>query len=264
MFDYHVHSLFSADCEQELAPLIEHAISKGLYEICITDHIDYDYNDPSIVFEFDIKKHKNAIDALTKKYKGIIEIKRGVELGMQPHVLDRCKTLVDSNGFDFVLASVHECEKKDFYIGDFFEGRSPDESFRVYLNELLSMVKTFDKFSVLGHLDIPKRYSTGIAKLDMNLYRDQVAEIFKVIIARNQGIEINTSGLRQNVGKQFPDYGFVSLYREMGGEIITIGSDSHVQETLCANFDDVITQLKQIGFTHVHGFSKMQPYEIKI
>lgn len=264
MFDYHVHSWFSADCDEPLNKIIETAIQLGMKEICITDHIDYEYNDPSIQFEFNLNEHREAFLKLNQTYGQRIEIKRGVELGLQPHVLERCEALVRSENFDFVLASVHECERKDFYVGDFFEGRTADESYRVYLSELEEMIKKYDAFSVVGHIDIPKRYSTEIAKLDPKNYLEYYERIFTHLIRRNQGIEINTSGLRQSVGRAFPDDDLLTLYYELGGRVLTLGSDSHTSDTLTYKFDDVKKRLKAIGFKSVTGFAKMVPYEIKL
>lgn len=264
MFDYHVHSDFSGDCETNIGKLLDYAILKGLDEIAITDHIDYEYNYKEINFEFDMDAHRNTFKALKEEYAGRIKIKRGIEIGMQPHVLKRNSDLIDRENFDFVIASVHECEMKDFFVGDFFEGRSPEESLLAYLDETHKMVSEYDRFNVLGHLDILKRYSKDINMLGTKNYLDYYAKILGVIIPRGQGIEINTSGLNQKGISQFPDFEIVKLYKELGGEILTIGSDSHVPENLCSNFGYIKKELQKIGFTKVHGFSDMKPYEIDL
>lgn len=264
MFDYHVHSHFSADCREPLETIVQKAISTGMREICITDHMDYDYNDPTILFEFDVESHRQTFIEMKAKYAGRIDLKRGLELGIQPHVLEKSSELVREQGFDFVLASVHECEKKDFHLGDFFVGRSADESYRAYLVELESMLTSFDAFSVVGHIDIPKRYDEGVAALSVKPYLDSYERIFNTLIRAEKGIEINTSGLRQSVGRAFPDYELLGLYHELGGRILTLGSDSHTSDTLCYKFDEVGRMLKSIGFKCVYGFKAMEPYEIRI
>src|SRR5690625_2336594 len=99
MFDYHMHSNFSADCNTPMEETIESAIKKGLTEICFTEHIDYDYPDTTIVFDLDFEKYNEAILQLQEKYKNIITIKKGVEIGVQPYLLERYEELLNKETF---------------------------------------------------------------------------------------------------------------------------------------------------------------------
>lgn len=104
---------------------------------------------------------------MRKKYIGQLEILKGVELGIKPDVLDKCKALLETESFDFVIASMHGCQGEDFYFGNFFENKTPLDAMIIYLQELFSMIQIFSDFDIIGHIDLPKRYNEEVAKIDI-------------------------------------------------------------------------------------------------
>lgn len=256
MFDFHMHSNFSADCETPMEATIESAIKKGLTEICFTEHIDYEYPDPTIVFDLDVKKYNETILQLQKKYKDVITIKKGVEIGVQPYLLDRYEELLTKETFDFIICSMHTTNKQGLHSGDFFKERTAEEAYRLYYEELLYCVEHFDHYSVLGHLDLVKRYQTFQGNED---FHDIIGEIFKIIIAKGKGIEVNTSGFAYGLGSAMPSEDILKLYYNCGGEIITIGSDAHKPEHVAHRFSEMIELLISIGFKYVATFEALQP-----
>lgn len=261
MIDLHVHSHFSSDCEEQMEDMIKEAINKKIDVIAITDHIDYDYKDPSINFDFDLEVFFSEIKKLKKKYQKKIKILIGLELGLQVHITDKLKTLTDHYSFDFIIGSFHTVDSKDLYRGDFYEGRTPKEAWRIYLDEVYSTLLKFDNFSVLGHLDLIKRYDEGVRSVEVSNYKEQLEKIFKLIIKKNIGLEVNTSGLRKTYGlnETLPSKEILQLYYDCGGRIITIGSDSHVKETLASHYKLVEKMLETIGFDDIYIFEKMKP-----
>lgn len=264
MYDYHVHSNFSADCQVDMEAMIRQAINIGLKEICFTDHIDYDYCDSSINFDFDLDEYSTKINKMRRKYGGNIKILKGVEMGIQPHIIEKCENTIKAGNFDFVISSIHSCEKKDLYNGDFFLNKSPQQAYIRYLEELLYCSKNFESFNVIGHLNILIRYNKEVAKERIEDYFDIIEEIFKTLISKNKGIEVNTSGFRYKLNDFMPTYSTLKLYRDLGGEVITLGSDSHIPSTLGEKFDHVYDLLKEIGFKYITTFHKMEPNYIKI
>lgn len=256
MFDYHIHSDFSADCETTMEKTIEEAKKQGLQEICFTDHIDYEYPDPTIQFEFDLSAYDKKIKAMQALYQSSIRIKKGVEIGVQPHLLDKYKQLLKQEQFDFVICSMHTAEKKDLHSGNFFKNKTIDEAYQIYYEELLYCVQKFKDFQILGHLDLVKRYTKQTSKND---FHDLLRQIFAVIIPDGKGIELNTSGFRYGLESGLPSIDILKLYKECGGEIITLGSDSHVETTLGFGFEAAIDLLKSIGFSYVTTFDKGNP-----
>lgn len=256
LVDYHMHSDFSEDCFTPMEKTIEAAIRKGLTEICFTEHMDYDYPDPDFTFELDVAAYREKIKIMQEKYAKQITIKKGIEIGLQPHVLEKNKQLIEQEAFDFIIASIHVSDKKDLHSGDFFVGRTPSEAYRFYYEELLYCVERFDHYNVLGHLDLVKRYKT--LDTDEN-FHDIIEAIFKEIIPKGKGIEVNASGYAYNLGTAMPSHDILSLYKECGGEIITIGSDAHKSEHVAHRFPEIIQQLKQIGFRYLTTFSEQKP-----
>ena len=127
-----------------------------------------------------------------------------------------------------------------------------------YYKNLSKLVDDFDNFSVIGHLDLIKRYDKeGI--LDDSLVIEYIEDILKKLIKNNKGIEVNTSSIRYKINDLMPSRNILKLYKSLGGEIITIGSDSHSIEHLAEGFDEIITELKEIGFNKLCTFDKMKP-----
>lgn len=257
MFDYHMHSDFSADCSIPMEDMITRAIDKGLTEICFTEHIDYDYPDPNYIFEFDLQAYDQKIKQVQEKYKSKIRIKKGIELGLQPHLIQRYNQLMQEESFDFAICSMHTTDHMDLHSGDLFKNKTLEEAYAAYYDELLTCVKEFKQFSVLGHLDLVKRYT--IDEQPSNLFHEQITAIFKEIIPAGKGIELNTSGVRYGMPNGLPSDDILKLYKQCGGEIITLGSDSHYPDDLAFQFKESLELLSSIGFKYITSFENKDP-----
>ncbi|MFD2130573.1 histidinol-phosphatase HisJ family protein [Pseudogracilibacillus auburnensis] len=256
LFDYHMHSNFSGDCSTPMEHTIQSAIRKGLKEICFTEHVDYDYPDPTIQFKPDLAGYDKEIKAMQAKYEGEISIKKGIEIGVQPHVLDRCEKLVLEENFDFIICSMHATDRKNLHHGEFFHNRSAEAAYQLYYEELLNCVQNYDQYSILGHLDLVKRYK----KLNSNEnFHEIIREIFQTIIPKGKGIEVNTSGFAYGLGSAMPSADILTLYKECGGEILTIGSDAHEAEHVAHRFKETLQLLESIGFEYITTFTNKEP-----
>ncbi|MBP2079342.1 histidinol-phosphatase HisJ family protein [Oceanobacillus polygoni] len=256
MFDYHIHSDFSADCKTPMETTIEKAISIGLEEICFTEHIDYDYPDKDWIFEFDLKQYDDRIKQVQQKYSDQIRIKKGVEIGLQPHLLGKYEALMQEEAFDFVICSMHATAGMDLHSREFFKGKTVDEAYQIYYEELLACIRKFKSFSVLGHIDLVKRYTE---EKSSNNFHEILEATFDEIIPAGKGIELNTSGYRYGLESGMPSPDILKLYKECGGEIITVGSDSHVETTLAYQFKDAYELLDAIGFRYIATFDDGDP-----
>lgn len=268
MIDLHVHSHFSSDCEEQMEDMIKEAINKKIQVIAITDHIDYDYKDPTINFDFDVTVFLDEIRKLKNKYGKEIKILVGLELGLQEHITDKLENLTNQYSFDFIIGSFHTVDSKDLYRGDFYVGRTSQEAWDIYLDEVYSTLLKFDNFSVLGHLDLIKRYNEGVRGIELLEYKEKLEKIFRLIIKKNIGLEVNTSGLRKTYGlnETLPSKDILQIYYNCGGRIITIGSDSHTKDTLACEYEAVKKMLEEIGFKDIYIFEKMKPikyYNVK-
>ncbi|MBR1736669.1 MAG: histidinol-phosphatase HisJ family protein [Firmicutes bacterium] len=254
--DYHLHSLFSFDSEEELENICEKAIEEGLSEIAVTDHADI-YTNRKYDNDIDIKAQQRAINEAKEKYAGKLSVIFGIELGQPQMNENEAKRFYMENEFDFIIGSIHNLKNdSDIYYYD-FDKLDCDKVYEEYLGELIVLAEKFD-FDVMGHITYPLRYMYMYNKktVDITKYTDEITKLFKLIIEKGHGIEINTSGLRQEIGKTFPDKQTIELYKRCGGEIITVGSDAHEAKDVGSGIKDGYEMLRQCGFKYVASYKK--------
>lgn len=264
--DYHMHSSFSADSVTPMEDMVKRSIELGIKEICFTEHVDYSVikDGKEIDFDFDRDEYFKSIDYFNDKYKGKIIIKKGIEQGLQSHILDKCRDDINSHDFDFVIGSIHTIDKYELIKRHLYEGRSQMEAYRIYYETLYNMIKEYKDYSVLGHLDLVKRYGDLNNIIDDRVFGDEIDEILKMAIYDGKGIEINTSNFRYNLPDLTPSSYILNRYKDLGGEIITTGSDSHNPAQVGVKFKMIYEELKNMGYKYVCTFDKMKPNFIKL
>jgi histidinol-phosphatase (PHP family) len=261
--DYHVHTNFSSDGKASMEQMTEQAVKLGLKKICFTDHMDYDYpmDKKNHNFIFDPEEYIKKIAEMKRQYQGQLEIMTGIELGLQPHLKDRLNNLLNSYPFDFVIGSSHLVDHVDPYYPAYWENKTNKEGICRYYKSIIENCNAFDGFHVYGHIDYIIRYIPDRSKEKTAYfygdYSDLLDECLKTILSHGRGIEINTSGFKYGLGHPHPSIEILKRYRELGGELITIGSDAHEPRHLCYDFDLVPKLLKEAGFRYytifVHG-----------
>lgn len=262
-YDYHMHSNFSGDSKTPMEDMVKKSIDLGLKEICFTDHVDYDIIS-DIEFKTDYVSYLKSIEYLKEKFKNKITIKKGIEMGVQPHIIEKCSNDIKKYPFDFVICSMHAIDKMDLYNGAFFVNKTQQEAYEKYYELLYYIVKNYKDYSVLGHLDLIKRYGDYKAELDDKPFSDIIEAILKEAIYNGKGIEINTSCFRYGLKDLTPSNYILKMYKDLGGEIITTGSDSHITSQIAYKFDEIYSRLDEIGFKYVTTFDKMKPNFINI
>lgn len=263
--DYHIHSYFSGDSTESLDNIAEFAISSGLSEICITDHQDFDFMADGILYEINPVAYSDIIDELSYKYRNKIKIKKGIETGLEPDKNHRLDDFINSADFDFVIGSSHLVNGKDPYYPDFFNNKTDDQAFMEYFESILNNLETCSNFDVYGHIDYVVRYSPNKDKNYSYIkYKDILDNILKKIINMGKGIEINTSGYKSGLKEPNPCFEIIKRYRELGGEIITAGSDAHQCNYIGYRFKDAASILKNAGFRYYTKFNKRKPEFIKL
>jgi histidinol-phosphatase (PHP family) len=264
--DYHVHSHFSSDSTASVESMVEKAISLGMKKICFTDHMDYDYPAQyGLSFTFDPDEYFKELDRITQKYKAKIKVLKGIELGLQPHLAVRYQKLLARYDFDFAIGSSHLIKGLDPYYPEFWEDKTPEEGLNLYFQSIIDNIKAFTQYQVYGHLDYIVRYVP-----DKNFiyiyekYGDIIDEVLKTIISHGLGIEVNTSGLKYGLGFTHPKEAIIKRYKELGGEIITIGSDGHKPEHLGYDFAKTEQLLLSQGFRYYTTFEKKKPVFMRL
>lgn len=260
-YDYHMHCYFSADSKTPMQDMIEQSITLGLKEICFTDHVDYDIiGNPNVKIDYD--KYFEELNDSAIKYKDKISIKKGLEIGLQTHLLERYSKEIREDDFDFIIASIHTIDRNELYTRDYHKGKTLHEAYEGYYKVLLDIVNSYTDYSVLGHLDLIKRYDPTI--LEDKLFIDYIESILRKVIENGKGIELNTSSFRYNLPDLMPSTNILKLYKNLGGEIITVGSDSHTPDQIATKFDYVHEILKDLGYKYTCRFDNMKPEFIKL
>lgn len=278
LIDCHTHTQFSMDSEADINDCIRKAIDIGLSAYAVTDHCEcstwYTENHYSNKENFDYFNYAqdfyNSVSAVTElkeKYKNFNLI-CGVEMGQATQDIEVAEKIISDERLDFIIGSMHQLKgEKDFYYID-YENMSMDEIYNLlerYFKEVYQLCK-MDCFDVLGHLTYCMRYMkccNGINP-DISRFDEIIAESFRILAQNGKGIEINTSGIRQGFGDVFPSLKYVKLFRDMGGEILSIGSDSHYVDDIGKNVADGVETAKAAGFTRLCYFKKRKPYFINI
>lgn len=254
LWDTHMHCWFSGDSNTDPEAMIKAAIEKQLAGICFTDHMDYDYPGETS-FEFNPDLYMSGLTALKEKFHTQITILTGVELGLQPHLTKNHEKLLNNYSFDFVIGSSHLVHGKDPYYPEFFKGREQDSAYLEYFESILENISTFSDFDVYGHLDYVVRYGpTTNTEYSYQKFADIIDEILRRLIQKGKGIEINMGGFKYGLGHPNPTEDILRHYHDLGGEIITIGSDAHKPEHVAYDFEKVKGLLKDAGFSYYNVF----------
>lgn len=263
--DMHVHSCFSSDSTEQPEAIIETAIQKGFQYIYFTDHHDIDFpvdsRNPDMDFQLDFQTYISKIMELQETYRTKIDVRLGVEQGICPETAHKLSPLSNPYPFDFVIGSSHLTKLKngDPYYPSYYEGKSNVEAYREYFMSEAENILLTDGFDVYGHLDYAIRYCPDPDfQYHFDDYRDIVEVILKRLIEHGKGIEINTAGITK-IGFAHPHIEALKLYKALGGEIITVGSDAHQKETIGYGFDVAEELLKTVGFRYYTIFKNRKP-----
>ena len=276
--DYHTHTEFSTDSEAAVEDMVKAAIKKGLKIICITDHFDRNY--PEIPeeavkagrdFEFNPKEYFDKIYELKHRYKNDIKVLCGVELGLrnEPENMEEIKAyydkLLDEYDFDFAIGSTHVLENLDPYYEQYWEGKTKKDGISAYFKSIAQNAAYYKNFMIYGHLDYLIRYVPDSVKdYDYSEYKELIDEALNSLINSGRGVELNSSGYKYGLEYPHPKPEILKRYRELGGEILTIGSDAHAPEHIAYDFKRAEELLKNLGFKYYTVFEKRKPEFIKL
>ena len=265
MVDCHMHCNFSGDSAMPAVGGCNQAIKIGLTGLTFTDHIEVDFPSDKYVLTFDVAARSKMLTKLQKQFAGNLKILQGVELGYQAHVVPQLVKIASNPDFDFVLMSVHAVDRCDVSESSYFQGKTKEQAFRRYLEEVYDSVCKQPNYDSVGHIGYIRRYGPYADRSMCSVdFADLIDTILKRIIADGKGIEVNMSGYRQNLGGPIPSYDIVQRYCELGGEIITLGSDSHQVENIGHSFELAVQALRALGVKKIAYFVQRKPVFIFI
>ena len=268
--DMHMHTWFSTDSEACPCDMADEAVRKGLKTICFTDHFDKDDLEWGEEGIFDVDAYFVEMQKLQEEYAGKLNIRIGIELGLRTYLKDYYEELTKKYPFDFVIGSVHNVPYKKDAEGNIlytdpaaeklFTDRTDKEAYRLMMETTLENVRISDCFQTLGHLDYVVRYGKSREKeYSYTDYADIIDEILKLLIEKEMGLEVNSAGLKYGLPFAHPHPDVLKRYRELGGEIITIGADAHKPEHIAYDFAKAEEILKSCGFKYYTEFFEQKP-----
>lgn len=263
--DYHIHSEFSGDSVEKIEDIIKKSIEIGLKEIAITDHLEVDVLGLTPEWEINLEKRRKHMLDLISKYKDKIIIRQGIEVGVQPHLKNYLEAVIEKYDFDFVIASNHSLYKIDIASGILQKNKSKKEIQKLYFKSVLKNIKVYEKFNVFGHLDYVTRYGGDKFKgIEIEDNWELIVEILEMLISKGKGLEINTSGYKYGENRNYPQIEILKKYFELGGRIITVGSDAHEISHISRDIEKAYEVLEKLNIEFITTFEKMKPVFKKI
>lgn len=262
--DMHTHTELSGDCKSPVRDMIQAARLKNIQYYAVTDHHDIDFAECDVDFELDLAKSKAQYDTYAKHNDSTFTLLHGIEFGLQTHLKDDLRALNLSGEYDFIIGSCHLADGQDPYDKAFFADRTRDEGYRLYFESTLKCLEEMIGFDSLGHMDYVIRYWRGDdhRKYVYRDFQDLFDAILKKLIQKDIALEVNTAGYPFKLNQPHPAYDVLEHYHQLGGELLTIGSDAHLPKNVAAYFDVVEEHLKAIGFKSYTVFEKRIPRQI--
>ncbi len=263
IMDMHVHSDHSFDGNHSCMLLCESAVSLGMDAIAITDHCEIDSK--TLDFRtFSANQYFESYKA-KKYFEGELLVMQGLEMGQAVYNKSLAENILNNFKYDFILGSIHNLENMpDFYYLDYKEfdvyellGRYFDTVYELCL---------WNNFDSLAHLTYPMRYIKGRAGIDVDFKRftDKIEAILSLLVKNKRALEINTSGLFQPIKETLPDKNIIKLFKDLGGEYITVGSDSHYHQKIGAGIKQGLALAKECGFNSTVIYQNREPVPVPI
>ena len=272
LFDNHNHCEFSFDGKRTTVEASSKAaVEKGLGGLCFADHCDIFVPEQTLSISprskdlVDVEAQQAEIDRVQDLFPQI-KILKGIEIGMHPRCREQVKQIMAKHNFDQVIGSIHYIEDTDPFFGSYFEGKSWQEAYRCYLETIYNEMTAWGDFDIVGHYDYIVRYC-DYEQVDI-LYKnfsDVFDEIFRYLIHNGKALEINTKSYQNYRGRQASlDLNVLKRYREMGGEIISFGSDSHDAHVVGTDFEKYAAIAKSAGFRWAAHYEKRQLIQLPL
>lgn len=262
IIDMHTHTDNSPDGNHSAVYMAEIAEKNGIECVAFTDHCEVDwfyrdeYDKRSAQSYFEVSKVKEA-------FEGRLDILRGVELGQPHYIPELANTIISSHEYDVVIGSIHNLrERQDFYHIKSLEGMVIEDEINEYFDEIIDMIQ-WGNIDIVAHITYPFRYIYNICGYieDINKYSSKVDEILKLCAEKDKALEINMGGLKYPINKPSPDIDTIKRYKELGGRLVSVGSDSHYAERIGFGIPYAYEIAREAGFDFVARFKNRVPFE---
>lgn len=264
--DLHVHTDNSFDGNHSATFFCEKAEFKELRAIAFTDHCEVDSFKDNHQYEKRIFQAFFEVAKVRSAFRGRVLVLNGIELGQPAYDPATADDIISRYDYDLIIGSIHNLRgREDFYFMETFSPEEVDGLLKEYFDEIINMLK-WGNFDVLAHLTYPLRYFYSKAGISVSLndYKKQIDEILTLTAKKDIALEINTGGLRQPLNKLQPEVDVLKRYKELGGKLVTVGSDAHFADHLAKDIDKAYEASLKAGFDQIVFFQKRTPMLMKI
>ena len=264
--DYHIHTSYSPDSKMDPEEAVRAAMASGVTNLCFTEHMDLGHHMEMYDEAPDFAGMEETISKLREKYPEI-HIGKGIEVGYIPETAEQTAEVLSGQNFDYVLLSTHCVDGLDCGVPESKRGQDKLTAYKRYLEKVYASVTDdrltayYDCVSHIGYIAKGLHYEDNTFPYEM--FPDLFDKILNEIIKRGKGIEVNTSGIDRG-GHVLPHPSIICRYRELGGRIITIGSDAHKSQNVGAYIKDAIDIIVNAGFEEITLFQNRVPDFVKI
>jgi histidinol-phosphatase (PHP family) len=249
--DAHLHTDQSPDSSVPIDVYATLAVERGIPEIAITDHVDFDPRDPAFEYSRYADRERVVRGAAERWAKEGVVIRFGAELTYNQRWEDDVRAHLRRYRYDYVIGSVHDWPESPYWpdrVRSWVTGRSLDEVLDPYYAEVIAAARS-GLFDTIGHLDVVRRYlHPHITFEDLAERTDLQEPALRAIVESNVSLEVNSSGFRYPGGETYPSRAVVARYRELGGERIVVGSDAHSRGSFAHRLGEAYGHLAAAGF----------------
>ncbi len=262
IIDLHTHTDSSQDGNHPVDFMAQTAADNGIQTVAFTDHCEVDVLF-SAGFDKRVERSFKEVSRAKKEFEGKIEILRGIELAEAHYEPALSENILATHNYDVVIGSLHNLRNQpDFYDFETFDGLDVVALMNEYFDEILGLLQ-WGNFDILAHITYPFRYiynHLGYVE-DINKYAAKVDEILKLCAEKGKALEINMGGLKYPINLPSPNIDTVKRYRELGGELISVGSDSHYAERIGFGIPNAYEIAREAGFKSVAIFRERKVFE---
>lgn len=263
LVDCHLHtSDMSCDASSPLSAYILQGRKLGLAAICTTEHVDFDPND-YCYGHYSRARHEVQKTEVRAAPDDGLQVLIGVEVDYQRRYEADARQFLHGTDFDYVVGGIHYARGESVFLPSFFDAPE-QENVEAYLDEVLGAVHS-GLFDVIAHLDIVKRYGVRhYGPFDPTRYADAIDTILRACVETGTGLEINSSGWRGPPKEPFPTLHVLRRYRELGGQVLTVGSDAHHADDLARDIPRAVDIALEAGFNAIAVFADRKPTYLPI
>jgi histidinol-phosphatase (PHP family) len=249
--DAHLHTDLSPDSDVPIDAYAEQALERGIDEVAITDHVDFEPGTPAYAATTFEQRERVVREAAERWGPRGVAIRFGVELTYDRRFEADLRDHLRRHAYDFVIGSVHVYRTSPYAsdrVGSFVAGRSLPEVVAPYFDEVEAAARS-GLFDAVGHLDFVKRYlHPHVTPAQLAAAPELYEPMLRALVDSGTALEVNTSGLRQVAGETYPSAAIVARYRELGGERVVVGSDAHRVNAFAWGLADGYDHVRAAGF----------------